>query len=77
MFSMHENIWKRFRKHADITQRELADLLDVTQTGVSKYETGEREPERDVAYRFLKLARDKNFECTLEDVYPEPLAVAG
>lgn len=35
---------KKYRDAADLTQRELADKLDVKEITVSKWEQGTREP---------------------------------
>jgi len=37
-----QNMLKNLRKHANLTQLELAELLDKPQSYVSKYESGER-----------------------------------
>lgn len=37
-----QNLLKNLRKQANLTQLELADLLDKPQSYVSKYESGER-----------------------------------
>ncbi len=39
---MYERI-RGLREDADLTQRELAALLGMSQTGYSKYETGEND----------------------------------
>ena len=36
---------KRLRKQSNLTQKELADALHISQTSVSKYERGESEPD--------------------------------
>ena len=39
---------KKYRKQKNLTQRELADALHISQTSVSKYERGESEPDLDM-----------------------------
>ncbi len=36
---------KNLRKQNNLTQREVADALHISQTSVSKYERGESEPD--------------------------------
>ncbi len=38
-------ILKELRTHKNITQQELADYLKVNRNAISRYETGEREPD--------------------------------
>lgn len=38
-------ILKKLRKQKNMTQRELAEALHISQTSVSKYERGESEPD--------------------------------
>lgn len=46
-----------FRKEMKISQRELADMLDVSQNQISKYETGKAEPSTET---LVKLCRTFN-----------------
>ncbi len=39
---------KKLRKEHNLTQREVADALHISQTSVSKYERGESEPDIDM-----------------------------
>ncbi len=40
--SILQNLLKRFRTDANLKQSELAEILDQSQSFVSKYESGER-----------------------------------
>lgn len=42
---MIKNIIKKMRKEKNLTQKELADLINVAQTTLSGYETGYSNPE--------------------------------
>lgn len=65
------SIYKRFRDSMGWTQAQLADALGVQRSAVTNYEAG-HVPRRDVAYRFLGLAQENEFQCSLEDVQPPP-----
>ena len=43
---MEENLYKKFRKRAGYSQREVAELLHVTQGAVSSWEAGRWEPDQ-------------------------------
>lgn len=53
-----------YREKANITQAELAKALNVTQTCIAKWETGEAKPRAD---KLPELARILN--CTIEDLF--------
>ena len=43
---MEENLYKKFRKRAGYSQKEVADILHVTQGAVSSWEAGRWEPDQ-------------------------------
>ena len=45
------NQLKKYRKSRNLTVRELADLMDVSYSLISKYETGKRRPSLPFFYR--------------------------
>jgi transcriptional regulator with XRE-family HTH domain len=45
---------KKLRKLNGLTQKQLANLIGVTQGTISKYESGEKEPRKEIR---IKLAR--------------------
>lgn len=49
---LHDNL-KRIRKERNLTQQELAELVGLDRTTVTKYETGKAKPSHDV---LLKLS---------------------
>lgn len=49
------NRLRDLREDADLTQRELAALLQMSQTGYSKYETGENDIPTRVLIRLAAL----------------------
>ncbi len=53
---------QKLRKEQNLSQEELANMLDVSRQSVSKWESGTTYPEMDKL-----LAMCKIFHCTLED----------
>lgn len=43
------------RQQLGLSQREVAELLDVTRVSVSRWETGERTPRGELLLRYLEL----------------------
>ena len=60
------NAIKALRKKNSITQQELADLLGVDKTTVSKWETGSSFPRANVLPKIAEI-----FQCTINDLYGE------
>lgn len=52
---------KELRLSADLTQREVAEKISVTQTTVAKYERDELEPSLEILKRLCSL-----FECSID-----------
>lgn len=48
---MFSDILKELRTNANLTQEELAKKFNITDTAISKYETGDREPTFDILIR--------------------------
>ena len=57
------NRLKELREQKNITQIQLAELLNVTQSAVTKWETGESKPR---AEKLIQLA--KLFDCTVDEL---------
>ena len=53
--SFHDTFWNRKRVEAGITQRELAELLKVSDSTVSNWLTGLSMPENDMINKFCEL----------------------
>lgn len=51
------------RKKRGITQKELADQLDLSITAISQYETGKREPKFETLKKIAKI-----FDCTVDEL---------
>ena len=65
------------RQDQDLTQKQLAALLKMSQTGYSKYETGENDVPTWVLIRLAKLYRTSvDYLLGLTD-QPQPYARAG
>lgn len=62
----------RLRKHADMTQNELADRIGVTRQAVSKYERGESFPDISVLVPLSEI-----FSVTLDDLIAAGEPTAG
>lgn len=57
---------KHIRKKKGITQFELSKKINVDQTTVSKWESGEAKPRVDTLIKLAKL-----FECTVDELLEE------
>ena len=64
------NALKAFRQRHEMSQSQLRQALDITQSRLSNYEHGTRQVPVDIAYRFIDLAKTKGEVMTLEDVFP-------
>lgn len=53
----------KFRKRAGLTQRQLADMVEVDQAAVSNWELGKSEPHRKTLPKIAKA-----LGCTEEDL---------
>ena len=58
---------KVFREKCGLSQRKVADLMDVSQQAVARWENGEAKPRADV---LPKLARVLG--CTIDELFREP-----
>jgi transcriptional regulator with XRE-family HTH domain len=59
---------KRIREAADMTQGELAHILDLKRTSITNIERGNQRPTLDALYRFCE-----RFTLELSDVLPSVL----
>jgi transcriptional regulator with XRE-family HTH domain len=59
---------KRIREAADMTQEELAHILDLKRTSITNIERGNQRPTLDALYRFCE-----RFALELSDVLPSVL----
>lgn len=59
-----------FRKATNLTQAEIAKLINKTQGAFGHYETGLREPSLSTAKRIVKVFNDHGVACSLDDVFP-------
>jgi predicted transcriptional regulator len=64
-------IIKKIRECLKIDQKELGKLLNISQSIISHYECGIREPSLIVCYKLINLAKSIQFEITLEMLKPE------
>lgn len=54
---------KKFRKKQNLTQKELAQRLNVCPNTISQYETGDREPNLSVLKRMSNVLK-----CSLDEL---------
>ena len=74
MSELGENI-KRERLKRGMTQSELASILGVSDITVSRYETGQREPNMDMLFKIsdvLNIGLDALAGITLNDDFDDP-----
>lgn len=62
------NYIKKYRLEAGLTQNELADLLNVDQSLLSRYESNTRQPSFAVCVKLCKILKLKNMDVTIEDI---------
>lgn len=61
------NIIERLRREKGLSQKDLANILGVSQSAISKYETGVALPSLNTA-RKIAAALD----CTIDELFGEP-----
>lgn len=59
---------KKFRLDLDLTQEDLADLLFLDQSTLSKYERNVKQPSFGVCYRLIRILREKGFDTKIEEI---------
>ena len=62
---------RHIRKQLGLTQAELAAEIGSEQSSICTYELGKFTLKPELARRVVALARERGFECTLDDVYSE------
>ena len=55
---------KEIRQSKNLSQKELSDIVGITQGGISHIETGIRKPSLPIAQALAKA-----LECTIEDLF--------
>ena len=63
------NPFQRVRSMAGISQEALAEVLEIQQSGVSKYENNLQFPEPAVAKRFVAWCRKRKIRMSMDEVY--------
>ena len=59
-----ENNLKVWRAKADVTQKELADAVEVSRQTINAIERGRYDPSLELAFALADF-----FECTIEDIF--------
>lgn len=78
-YQWHPELIKALREHMALTQRELADQLEVRQQTISEWETGLHTPHRSTQKVLTMLAERSSFtvcERVSSEVHVEPLVNA-
>lgn len=68
-FTDLSNPWQRFRAQTNMTQQQLADILEAGQTAVAQWESGRRTPSPWQAKRFLVLCKARKVRCSWDEIY--------
>lgn len=63
--------FKQLRSKLELSQEELASLLNMKQSTLSNYETGKRKPSLAVCYKIIRLMKLKDIIVSLEELRPE------
>lgn len=66
---MGMNRLKTIRHRLGITQEALGEILGVTKSRVSQYESGKGEPDASAVRKLISAARLKGHVVTFEEVY--------
>ncbi|MDP8078358.1 helix-turn-helix transcriptional regulator [Phocoenobacter skyensis] len=61
---------QKFRKVAKLSQKDLADMLNITQGAVGHYEAGIRIPSVSTARNIVLAFNEIGVQCTLDDLFP-------
>lgn len=64
-------VFKELRSKLELSQEDLANLLNMKQSTLSNYETGKRKPSLSVCYKIIRLMKLKDIIVALEDLRPE------
>mgnify|MGYP000659765067 FL=1 len=59
-----ENNLKVWRAKADVTQKELADAVEVSRQTINAIERGRYDPSLELAFALADF-----FECSIEDIF--------
>lgn len=62
-----ENDLKVRRAKADLTQADLADVVDVSRQTINAIEGGRYDPSLELAFRLAGY-----FDCSIEDIFDAP-----
>ncbi|WLE58369.1 helix-turn-helix transcriptional regulator [Burkholderia plantarii] len=57
------------RKRLGVQQKDLADSLGISQSGISYYESGRGDPSVTVARKLIEIAKGKGISLTLDEIY--------
>ena len=58
---------KKLRKELRYTQKQFAELLEISQTAISQYELNQKQPSLAVVNKILKFAKSNKVKIKLLD----------
>lgn len=58
-----------YREKARLSQKSLAEELNIRQSAISEYESGKREPRVGVALKIFELFKKENEELIFSDLW--------
>lgn len=59
---------RKLRKELGLTQQILADMLNISQSTLSNYESGYRYPSLKILYMYQEIAREKGKNLVITDI---------
>lgn len=65
------NKLKDFRIQAEATQKDIADLVGVSQGTIDRYESGARRVSISMAWKLISALSSLGVKCSFEEVFPD------
>lgn len=59
-----------YRKATNLTQQELAYMLNLTQGALGHYESGRRTPPLKIALKIVNIFNSQGVACSINDLFP-------
>lgn len=65
-----EKLFKEIKYVSDLTQSQIAEILEIKQASVSRIKTGKQIPRLSTAKKIVALAKKYKIKVKLEDLAP-------
>ncbi|MDE1488727.1 helix-turn-helix domain-containing protein [Xenorhabdus bovienii] len=65
------NAIKKYRKMAKLKQKDLAELVGLTPSAISHYETGIRVPDINISKRLIRALEIQGVKCSLDQLFAD------